>query len=165
MQIEARISQNEGLANYFNWKSKANNIIRGHTLVIPIGESLMYVEPIYLESKLNPVPKLSLVVVASANSIGYGANLADALDSLFGGAPASSAALVASNAEPAATQPTTPAATAPTGSMAQLIDRLNATYNEAEAKRLSGDLAGYAAKVRELGPLIQQLKQLEQKGR
>jgi hypothetical protein len=158
MQIEARISQNESLANFFNWKSKANDIIRGHTLVIPIGDSLMYVEPIYLQSRLNPVPKLSLVVVLSQDHIGYGPNLADALNMLFGGAgaanPPSSPAEAGAPAQPSGG----------TQTEAQLIGQLSRAYADAESRRMAGDFAGYASKVKELGPLIDQLKQLQKKG-
>jgi uncharacterized membrane protein (UPF0182 family) len=153
MQIEARISQNEWLADYFRLKSESNYIIRGHLLVIPIGKSLMYVEPIYLESKLNPVPKLSLVAAASAESIGYGETLAEAVNMLLGGA-----------AQPPSGEVTpTPQPTAPGGAgadtIAEIAQRLNRIYTEAEALRMKGDFAGYAEKVKELGPAIQELQQ------
>jgi uncharacterized membrane protein (UPF0182 family) len=153
MQIEARISQNEWLADFFRLKSESNYIIRGHLLVIPIGASLMYVEPIYLESKLNPVPKLSLVAAASTKGIGYGETLAEALNMLLqGSAPPSSGQV-----EP------TPQSAAPGGAgadtIAEIAQRLSRVYAEAEALRMKGDFAGYAEKVKELGPAIQELQQ------
>jgi len=151
MQIEARISQNEWLADYFRLKSESNYIIRGHLLVIPVGGSLLYVEPIYLESKLNPVPKLSLVAVASATGIGYGTTLSEAMNMLLGGAAP----------EPSTAGPT-PEPSAPAGagaeSVARIADQLSEAYAAAERMRMSGDFAGYAAKVKELGPLIEDLQ-------
>jgi len=162
MQIEARISQNEQLANFFNWKSKANDIIRGHTLVIPIGDSLMYVEPIYLQSKLNPVPKLSLVVVLSTTRIGYGANLADAIDMLFGKGGTPSEMAASSRGEPGTELQ--PAAGEPTQTTGEIAAKLSQIYAEAESRRMSGDFAGYASKVKELGPLIDRLTQQTARG-
>lgn len=158
MQIEARISQNEWLANFFNWKAKANRIIRGHLLVIPVGPSLIYVEPIYLESKLNPVPELSLVVVASPNRLGYGTTLSEALDRLFSGEAASGTTLPAeaeAGEEPGTATAPPPALT----TIADLAERISTTYQEAEDRRMAGDFAGYASKVRELGPLIEDLQE------
>lgn len=147
MQIEARISQNEWLADYFRLKSEANYIIRGHLLVIPMGESLLYVEPIYLESKLNPVPKLSLVAVASAYGIGYGPTLGEALSMLLKGEKAYPRGGAA--AEPSKPQ---------TSSVASIAKRLGEIYKEAESLRMQGDFAGYAEKVKELGPVIEELQ-------
>ena len=152
MQIEARISQNETLADYFRLKSESNRIIRGHMLVIPVGKSLLYVEPIYLESKLNPVPKLSLVAVGSSQGIGYGRTLGEALNMLLGESEAS--------VIEAAGAPGTPTATGATGrSVASIAQQLSQVYDEAERLRMQGDFAGYAEKVKEIGPLIEELKQ------
>ncbi|MGQ9730263.1 MAG: UPF0182 family membrane protein [Candidatus Zipacnadales bacterium] len=149
MQIEARIDQNEWLADFFRLKAQTNRIIRGHLLVIPLGDSLMYVEPIYLESKMNPVPKLSLVVVASAKGIGYGPTLSQAIELLFRGTPPSPISRPEEAVEEVA------AASASTPELAQ---RLAQVYAEAEALRMNGDFAGYAEKVKELGPLIEELQ-------
>jgi uncharacterized membrane protein (UPF0182 family) len=47
-QIEARIDQNAQLSGQFTlWNQQGSSVIRGHLLVIPIGRSLVYVEPIY----------------------------------------------------------------------------------------------------------------------
>lgn len=164
MQIEARISQNEGLANFFNWKAKANRIIRGHLLVIPVGESLIYVEPIYLESKLNPVPELSLVVVASPKRIGYGPTLSAALEHLFSGEPVTEVIAAASEEsmepEPAMPEPSL----LPSGTVAELAQQISEKYAEAESLRLEGDFAGYAQRVAELGPLIERLREITGEG-
>jgi uncharacterized membrane protein (UPF0182 family) len=152
MQIEARISQNEYLADFFRLKSESNQIIRGHLLVVPVGGSLLYVEPIYLEAKLNPVPKLSLVAVASSSGIGYGQTFGQALAMLLG------------RQEAAPTAGESSAVPAPTGSVPDLANRLSAIYVEAEKLRMQGDLAGYAEKVKALGPLIEELRQAAKPG-
>jgi len=42
-----------------------SHVIRGHLLVIPVGSSLIYVEPIYLQAERSPMPELRLVVLAT----------------------------------------------------------------------------------------------------
>jgi uncharacterized membrane protein (UPF0182 family) len=66
VQIEARIDQNAQLSGQFTlWNQQGSRVIRGHLLVIPIGRSLMFVEPVYLQAQRSPMPELRLVVLAT----------------------------------------------------------------------------------------------------
>src|SRR6185503_8684775 len=61
VQIESRIDQNAELAGQFTlWNQQGSRVIRGHLLVIPIGRSLLFVEPIYLQAERSPMPELRL---------------------------------------------------------------------------------------------------------
>jgi uncharacterized membrane protein (UPF0182 family) len=52
MQIEARVNQQTEISGEFTlWSQRGSRIIRGNLLAIPVGESFIYVEPVYLESK------------------------------------------------------------------------------------------------------------------
>ncbi len=52
MQIEARIDQQTEIARELSlWDQKGSSVIRGNLLVIPVCDSFIYVEPIYLEAK------------------------------------------------------------------------------------------------------------------
>jgi uncharacterized membrane protein (UPF0182 family) len=85
LQIEARIDQNAQLSGQFSlWNQQGSRVRRGHLLVIPIGTGLLYVEPIYLQAESSPMPELRLVVVATQERLGYGANFEEALKNLFG---------------------------------------------------------------------------------
>jgi uncharacterized membrane protein (UPF0182 family) len=85
LQIEARIDQNAQLSGQFSlWNQQGSRVVRGHLLVIPIGRSLLYVEPIYLRAESSPMPELRLVVLATQDRLAYGSNFEEALDKLFG---------------------------------------------------------------------------------
>src|ERR1043166_2806725 len=85
LQIEARIDQNSQLSSQFTlWNQQGSHVLRGHLLVIPIGRSLLYVEPIYLKAERSPMPELRLVVLATQDRLAYGANFDEALNNLFG---------------------------------------------------------------------------------
>lgn len=85
LQIEARIDQNSQLSGQFTlWNQQGSHVLRGHLLVIPIGSSLLYVEPIYLKAESSPMPELRLVVLATQDRLGYGQNFAEAMTSTFG---------------------------------------------------------------------------------
>src|SRR6185436_7859637 len=88
-QIEARIDQNAQLSGQFTlWNQQGSRVIRGHLLVIPIGRSLIFVEPIYLQAERSPMPELRLVVLATQEKLAYGQTFAEAMNSLFGEAAA-----------------------------------------------------------------------------
>ncbi len=85
LQIEARIDQNAQLSAQFSlWNQQGSRVLRGHLLVIPIGRSLLYVEPVYLQAQRSPMPELRLVVLAIQERLGYGASFDEAMSNLFG---------------------------------------------------------------------------------
>ncbi|MBC8029535.1 MAG: UPF0182 family protein [Pyrinomonadaceae bacterium] len=87
LQIEARIDQNAQLSAQFSlWNQQGSRVLRGHLLVIPIGRSLLYVEPVYLQAERSPMPELRLVVLAIQERLGYGQSFDEAMTNLFGDA-------------------------------------------------------------------------------
>ena len=85
LQIEARIDQNAQLSSQFTlWNQQGSHVLRGHLLVIPIGKSLLYVEPVYLKAESSPMPELRLVVLAIQDRLGYGKTFDEAMTNLFG---------------------------------------------------------------------------------
>ena len=86
MQIEAQIDQNTEISKEFSlWKQSGSKYKRGDLFVIPIGTSLLYVEPVYLEATNQAIPEVKRVIVAYQDKIAYEPTLAEALLSLFGG--------------------------------------------------------------------------------
>jgi uncharacterized membrane protein (UPF0182 family) len=85
LQVEARIDQNAQLSGQFTlWNQQGSRVQRGDLLVIPIGKSLLYVEPVYLKAESSPMPELRLVVLATQDRLAYGQTYQEALTSLFG---------------------------------------------------------------------------------
>jgi uncharacterized membrane protein (UPF0182 family) len=85
LQIEARIDQNAQLSGQFTlWNQQGSHVRRGNLLVVPIGKSLLYVEPIFLQAERSPMPELRLVVLATQDKLAYGLNFEEALSNLFG---------------------------------------------------------------------------------
>jgi uncharacterized membrane protein (UPF0182 family) len=85
MQIEAQINQHTEIsADFTLWSSKGTSYSRGNLFVIPIEESLLYVEPVYLEAANTAIPEVKRVIVAYGDKIAYENTLGEALASLFG---------------------------------------------------------------------------------
>ena len=83
-QIEARINQDPVISQQISlWNRQGSRVIQGNLLVIPIEQSLLYVEPLYLESTQNKLPTLVRVIVAYENRIVMAQTLPQALSAIF----------------------------------------------------------------------------------
>ncbi|MCB9139284.1 MAG: UPF0182 family protein [Caldilineaceae bacterium] len=84
-QIEARIDQDPTISSQLSlWNQQGSNVIRGNLLVIPVADSLLYVEPLYLQAANGKIPELKRVIVATAQEAIMAENLGLALADLFG---------------------------------------------------------------------------------
>ena len=68
-QIENRIGQDTVITEQLAlWSRGGSNVIRGNLLLIPIGESMLFVEPVFLEAQTGGLPELKRVIVATSNA-------------------------------------------------------------------------------------------------
>jgi uncharacterized membrane protein (UPF0182 family) len=83
-QIEALINQEPTISEQISlWTRQGSKAVQGNLLVIPIEESLLYVEPIYLEATDNSLPTLVRVIVVYENQIVMKETLNEALKAIF----------------------------------------------------------------------------------
>jgi len=83
-QIEALINQDPQISQQISlWNSQGSRVVQGNLLAIPIEESLLYVEPLYLEAENNSLPTLVRVVVVYENTIVMAPTLDEALHGIF----------------------------------------------------------------------------------
>jgi uncharacterized membrane protein (UPF0182 family) len=84
-QIEARIDQSPGISAQLTlWNQSGSQVIRGNLLMIPVGSSFLFVEPIYLQAENSRLPELVRIVVANGNNIAMEKTLTEAIDVLLG---------------------------------------------------------------------------------
>ncbi|MFC1753692.1 UPF0182 family protein [Thermoproteota archaeon] len=84
MQIESRIDQDTDISQKLTlWGQVGSKVIRGNLLVIPIEESLIYVEPIYLQATQSQLPELKRVIFAYQDTIVMAENLYAAINMVF----------------------------------------------------------------------------------
>ena len=83
-QFETRIDQDAHLSGQLSlWDQHGSRVIRGNVLVIPVEETLIYVEPIYLEAEEAAYPELRLVAMMHEDRLSYAETLEDAIRGLF----------------------------------------------------------------------------------
>jgi uncharacterized membrane protein (UPF0182 family) len=83
-QIEARINQDPVISQQISlWNRQGSRAIQGNLLIVPIEQSLLYVEPLYLEATQNSLPTLVRVIVAYENRIVMSPTLEESLQAIF----------------------------------------------------------------------------------
>jgi uncharacterized membrane protein (UPF0182 family) len=131
LQIEARIDQEPNISGQLSlWHQRGSQVIRGNLLVIPIGNSLLYVEPLYLQAETGRLPELKRVIVASGERVLMADTLEDALADI-GGVP-----VVAVEPEVGGEV-----------DAHELAQSALEHYQEAQERLQQGDWAGYGAEL------------------
>jgi len=161
LQIEARIDQNAQLSAQFTlWNTQGSRVLRGHLLVIPVGRSLIYVEPIYLQAERSPMPELRIVVLATQERLGYGQSFAEAMLNLFGEAgKAPTQEKPQSPAEkPAEGKPKPSASPATTETVPQLINRAIQEFDDYQRLTSQGKLAEAGQKLEQHKRTLEEIR-------
>ncbi len=87
-QFETKIDQDATLRRVLTlWESSGSTVIRGNVLAIPLGNVLLYVEPIYLRARTAAYPELRLVAVMDGERLGWGKRFDQAIAHLLGERP------------------------------------------------------------------------------
>ncbi|WP_346291991.1 UPF0182 family protein [Sphaerothrix gracilis] len=149
-QVDARIDQNPDISQQLTlWSQEGSRVIRGDLLVIPIQQSLLYVEPVYLRAEQGELPELKRVIVAYGDQTVMANNLETALATVFGAATSEAIAPEAPAAEATVSPNLDP----------QLVQSAITAYEQGQAALRSGDWQRYGEAQQELETLLQQLNQ------
>lgn len=84
-QVATRINQDPDISQIFTLlDQQGSRVIKGNLFVVPIDQSVLYYQPIYLQGEQNPLPEFKFVVVVFQDKIIMKETLSEALDSIFG---------------------------------------------------------------------------------
>ena len=167
IQIEASINQDTEISQLMTlWNQQGSSVIRGNLLVIPVENSILYVEPIYLRAAQSPIPELKRVVLAGGDgTVVMESTLSGALAALLGESPPELAAVEprqVSRVAPAVAEPqvSEEAPAEPSGlpaSARELALQADRQFEQAMERQRQGDWTGYGEAVQELQRTLQQL--------
>jgi uncharacterized membrane protein (UPF0182 family) len=146
-QIGDRIQQDDEIAEQFTlWSQQGSRVIRGDLLVVPVEESVMYIQPIYLQAaESGGFPEFRRVVVVFGDQIEWAASLDEAIAEVFD---------VAAPSTP--DEPPEPGEGGIPPTVEQLLDRAAQLLNDADAALRAGNLGDYQRLVEEAAELIDQ---------
>jgi uncharacterized membrane protein (UPF0182 family) len=169
-QIEARIDQDPVISGQSTlWNQSGSRVIRGNLIVVPVGDSLIYLQPVYLQSTSAAFPEFQKIVVASPTTVvwadGLEAALTGLLDAQGGGPGASPTPGPGASPTPGPGVSPTPRPTTPPGAglpedVAGLIDYANEHFEAAQSALRAGDFATYGEEMELVEAALQQLSEL-----
>lgn len=148
--IESRIDQDSDISPQLTlWSQKGSRVLRGNVLIIPINNSLLYVEPIYLKAdNENSLPEVKRVIVGFRDKIVMERNLDAALSRIFGEVDKEEDEDgVVDDVDIDITD----------GNINEVIRKANEVFNKAKEASQNGDWAKYGEYIRELEDILDQL--------
>ncbi len=143
--IETKIDQDTVISSQLTlWSQVGSTVLRGNTLVVPIEDSLLYVEPIYLKSDTESnFPEMKMVVVSFGDTILMEPTLDRAIERLFG---------ISADKPPQRPEPEYD-----DSNINDLINQANEVFNDANEASKTGNWAEYGRKLEELEKVLNQL--------
>ena len=150
-QVANRINQDPTISRDFTLlHSTGSQVQQGNLLVVPIGNSFLYFEPVYLRATSGTgIPELKKVILVDQSNVVYANTLADAIQQLVGGAP-----------PPPSNQPPQTITPAIAAQITDLVTQANLHYKAAYDALKRGDLTTYANEMTQVGEILQKLQAL-----
>jgi len=141
MQIEARIDQDTEISQLLTlWGQQGSEVIRGNLITMPIEQSFLYIEPVYLKASASgALPQLKRVIVAYEGKLTMQETLEEALEVIFKG-----------KVEKVKGKISIPE------TLSEKFKTASELYEEAQEALTKGDFAEYAEKIEELGRILEE---------
>ena len=154
MQIEARINQKPDISSELTlWGQQGSQVIKGNQLVIPMKNSLLYVEPVYLQSEEGQIPELKRVIVAFKDKIEMKRTLDEALEAVFNVSPGTGNTTL----QPQAIQAIV------ASSLSQQAQDALKHYNQAFDYLKQNNWAGYGKELQQMKDILSHMAQKKNK--
>lgn len=164
-QIQARFNQDPTISGQITlWNQSGSQVSYGNLLVIPINDSLIYVEPLYLKAASGQIPELKRVLVSYGGRVAMEEDLSKALQKIFAtpftGLPEKTPSGGAGTTTEAGTTTgaATPAAPETAQTVKQLADSAMDHYNKAVQAQRAGDWVTYGSEIKLLEETLAQLQ-------
>jgi uncharacterized membrane protein (UPF0182 family) len=157
-QIQARINQNPDISQQYSlWNQMGSKVILGNLLVIPLEDSLLYVEPLYIRAENGQLPELKRVLASYGDRTVMGTSIDSTLAALFKSSESVPAVITASVPSPGVSPPAgagAPPLIAAPGGPAHTAPELQSAashYSRAIAALKQGDWTAFGDEMRQLG--------------
>jgi len=152
MQIESRINQDTEISRQLTlWDQKGSSTLRGNLLVIPINNSILYIEPLYLQAVNSQMPELKRIIAAYGNKVVMDETLDKALLALFGTPGQTTTGII---------KPTPGVSTPAVDTVPLLSQQARQYYDLAQERLKAGDWTGYGSNLEKLNDVLKRLETL-----
>ena len=153
-QVDARVNQDPLISAAFSlWNQQGSRVLRGSLLAIPIEDSLIYVQPIYLSAEQGALPELRRVIVAFGNQIAMEPTLEQSLQRIFGVRIRGEEGVQPRGADGSRPESATASALGP------LAQRAWEAWQKGQEALRRGDWAGYGQAQKQLEESLRQFRE------
>jgi uncharacterized membrane protein (UPF0182 family) len=151
-QVANRINEDPAVSRDFTLFHQAGSqVLQCNLLVVPIGDSFLFFEPIYLRaSQAQSLPELKKVILADQDTVVYTDTLQEAIDQLVG----------TSTGQPPTNTPPVTVTPAVLAQITGLVAQANLHYKAAYAALKIGDFTTFASEMNQVGQILDQLQTL-----
>jgi len=141
LQIEAKFDQDSIISQQLTlWSQQGSRVTRGNLLAIPIRDSILYIEPLYIQAEQGQLPEMKRVLVSDGEKVVMEPDLKTALEALFGKSKTTSVKFSDEDTQES------------------LIDDAN-TYYEALMEAMGEDWVAFGENFDNLGVVLNKLKE------
>jgi hypothetical protein len=153
-QVGNRIDQDDEISQQFTlWRGQGSSVVLGDMLVVPVDESVLYVQPVYLEAEQGGLPEFRRVVVVYGDDIEWDSTLDGALAKIFDSADV--AEPVPDEEESAEPEPDEPGEPVTDGNLQELLAEASKAFDQANEALRRGDLAEYQRLIDRAAQLVE----------
>lgn len=167
VQITSLINQDEEISPTLSLlQQRGSSVTFGSLVTLPIAESILYIQPLFVTAEEVAIPELKFVVLVSGSEVVIGGSFEEALEELFAtgvdlGEP--------TDEEPTDEEPTDEPTEEPTdeepgdtgnAELDRLIDRAAGLYERAQQALEDGDFETYGRLIEQLGRLLERARNL-----
>jgi uncharacterized protein len=151
-QVNAQILADPNVAKELTlFNQQGSTVTLGNLLTVPVGDALLYAQPIFIQASQGAIPQLRRVAAFLNGDLGYTATLEGSLAQILGEAPPS-------GPSPGPGGPGQPAGTGT--ALARILAQEAEAFRQAQAALDRRDLGAYQRAIDRLGELIRQAQQL-----
>ena len=162
-QIENRIGQDTVITEQLAlWGRGGSDVIRGNLLLIPLGRSILYVEPVFLQAETGGLPELKRVIVAAGEQIVMERTFEECITAIFGAEapPAEIVVELPPSEEPEEVEEVEEVEVTVVADIANLIEEAQQHYEQAQQYLKAGDWASYGEELDALKVVLDRLEEL-----
>jgi uncharacterized membrane protein (UPF0182 family) len=159
LQIQARRDADATIRQQLTLLSVGGGaqVIYGNLIVLPVGDSFLYIEPVFVQATNGKFPELQRVILATQDRIAMANSFAAALTALFGSTPVTEPP--PSGTTPPGQSPR-PSGSPSAATIAQLVKSASDHYARAQAALRNGDFATYGQEQKALEDDLAKLRAL-----
>jgi len=155
LQIENKIDNDPNISRELTlWGQGGSNVMRGNLLVIPIKDSIVYVEPVYITSQNSAgLPEVKRVILAYGDTVVMEPTLEAAFEAMFNANPQM----------PETNEETPPEQVQPVNEdLYSLSQKLTEKYNQAKQFMSENDWENYGKTMKEVDAIVKDMQRLNE---